>query len=83
MALEQSEYNALKAMYHSEGYGIFIRLIDEQINVNLGKLLGGSDLSESQLSGIIYKMRGMGKARSLVDNTLKEEGHKHEDKTIK
>ena len=79
--MERSEYMALKDMYHSEGYGIFIRLLDEQINVNLGKLLGGNDLTESTTFGIIHKMRGLGKTRSLIENTLKEEEHKHENKS--
>lgn len=79
--MEQSEYLALKALYQSEGYGILIRLIDAKINVDLSKLLGGSIKDKDELFGIINNMRGLGKARSLVESTLKEEEVNFEKET--
>lgn len=79
--MEQSEYLALKALYQSEGYGILIRLIDAKINIDLSKLLGGSVKDKDELFGIINNMRGLGKARSLVESTLKEEEVNFEKET--
>ena len=79
--MEQSEYLALKALYQSEGYGILIRLIDAKINIDLSKLLGGSIKDKDELFGIINNMRGLGKARSLVESTLKEEEVNFEKET--
>jgi len=78
MELTHEEFNALDAMYRSEGFGIMVRLLDNKINSNLGVLLGGDVLSESANSAIINNMRGMGIARNLVQNTLKEEGSKYD-----
>ena len=72
MKISEEQYNALNSMYKSEGYGILVNLIDESINTELGKLLGG-EYTDTQLSGIIHTMRGFGKARSLVESKLKEE----------
>ena len=79
--MEQSEYLALKALYQSEGYGILIRLIDAKINIDLSKLLGGTIKDKDELFGIINNMRGLGKARSLVESTLKEEEVNFEKET--
>ena len=81
--MEESEYNALKALYKSEGYGIMVRLIDEQINVNLGKLLGSTVSDKDELFAIINVMKGLGKSRSLVENILKEEKVNYEKEIVK
>lgn len=81
--IDENEYNALKALYKSEGYGIMVRLIDEQINVNLGKLLGSTVSDKDELFAIINVMKGLGKSRSLVENILKEEKVNYEKEIVK
>ena len=79
MEISTEEYNDLKALYASKGFGIMIRLLDEQINMNLSGMLSGSASKDSELSATINKMRGLAKARNLIQSILKEEEHKHEN----
>lgn len=81
--MSEGEYNALKALYKSEGFGVMVRLIDEQINVNLGKLLGSTVSDKDELFAIINVMKGLGKSRSLVENILKEEKVNYEKEIVK
>ncbi len=81
--MSESEYNALKALYKSEGFGIMVRLIDEQINISLGKLLGSTVSDKDELFAIINVMKGLGKSRSLVESILKEEKVNYEKEIVK
>lgn len=79
MEISTEDYNDLKALYASKGFGIMIRLLDEQINMKLSGMLSSPNAKDSELSAIINNMRGLGKARNLVQSILKEEEHKHEN----
>lgn len=79
MEINTAEFNALVALKASEGYGIFIRLVDEQINMKLGSMLAAAPKDDNLNSAIINNMRGLGKARSIISSTIQEEEHKHDN----
>jgi len=74
------QYNALVEMYKSEAFGVYLRLINDTIQVEYEKMVKGGATGE-QLLGLSGKIQGLTKAKNLVFDVIKENEGRFDDKS--
>ena len=65
------EYNQLKNMYQSEGFAVFLRLINESMNQLHGKIMDNKT-SRDDVINCVNNMKGLATAKDICFNALKE-----------
>ncbi len=65
------EYNQLKNMYQSEGFAVFLRLVDDSMNQLHGRIMD-SKTSRDDVINCVNNMKGLATAKDICFNALKE-----------
>ena len=73
------EFNALKDTYGSEGFRIYMRLIDSLIATQYNKITDDKTSNDDILM-LVNQIKGLSKAKESIFNALKENEHKFERK---
>ena len=70
------EYNKLNDTYRSEGFGIFLRLIDASIGQLYNKVVDDKT-SDSDVLKFVNQIKGLGVAKNICFNAIKENEYKY------
>ena len=75
--LTEEEYNALKGMYNSEGFGIFMRLIDDLTSSLYSKAVDAKTANDVVIKSMA-EIRGLANAKTVCYNALVQNRHNYE-----
>ena len=67
----EEEYNQLKSMYQSEGFGIYLRLLDSLIGQKYNKIMDDKTGGEEVIK-LVNQVKGVTSSKEVCFNILKE-----------
>ncbi len=72
----EEEYHNLSGTYRSEGFGVYLRLVDASIGTLYSKVIDGKT-SDSDVVKFVNQIKGLTEAKNLCFNALKENEYKY------
>ncbi len=75
----EEEYYQLKNMYQTEGFGIYLRLLDSVIGQMYNKVVDDKT-PDSEVLKIVNQIKGIGVAKNMCFNAIKENEFKFAQK---
>ena len=67
----EEEYNQLKNMYRSEGFGTYLRLLDSLIGQTYNRIIDDKSKNDEVIN-LVQRIKGLSQAKDICFNALKE-----------